>query len=387
MTIHQLFEREDIYSIIENTLKAYYKDIYGVDAEVKLSKNRLCNSFVVYPRIGVIVSRVPSWDVMKHVYDDFNVQGNILRKSIAWSYITLCWFTFGLLGSRTLYVSDKKLLNRNISIMPCNRKIRIFDFKKGYVDAILKTGYPDTFFKKEIEARTKLDYSFIPGIEKIGERWYREKVLDGNGLVRVGKHRYERYCNEVVEDIRQLFEDYGYEIPAVEYAVRLGDELRDGLDIIQGEKGVKDLDYIRGVLNYCIDILNGSDMIIPITMSHGDLQTGNILVDEKRDKVTIYDWETIGMRSVWFDCSRLLLYSVRRNHFIYLANNYEDDKIKKALLLLDKKKDRDMKQVMAVLILEDMKYKVSEIESLPGNTGVEDIYVYENKLKEITWLN
>jgi hypothetical protein len=78
---------------------------------------------------------------------------------------------------------------------------------------------------------------------------------------------------------------------------------------------------------------------------------------------------------------------VRRNHFIYLANNYEDDKIKKALLLLDKKKDRNMKQVMAVLILEDMKYKVSEIESLPGNTGVEDLYVYENKLKEITWLN
>ncbi len=387
MTIHQLFEREDIYSIIEKTLKSYYKEVYGVDAEVRLSKNRFCNSFVVYPRIGVIISRIPSWDVMKHIYADFNVQGNILRKCIAWSYITLCWSTFGLLGSRTLYVSDKKLLNRNISIMPCNRKIRIFEFKKGYVDAILKDGYPDNFFKKEIEARTELAYSFIPGIERMGERWYREKVLEGYGLVRVSKDRYERYCNEVVEDIRRLFEDYGYEIPAVEYAVSLGHELREGLDIIQGEKGVKDLDYIRGVLNYCIEILNGSDMIIPITMSHGDLQTGNILVDEKKDNVTIYDWETIGMRSVWFDCSRLLLYSVRRNHFIYLANNYEDDKIKKALLLLDKKKDRNMKQVMAVLILEDMKYKVSEIESLPGNTGVEDLYVYENKLKEITWLN
>lgn len=387
MTIHQLLEREDIYSIIENTLKEYYADVHGINVDVRITNNMLRNPFVVYPRIGVVISRVPTWEVMKHVYADFNVQGSILRKIIAWGYITLCWCTFGLLGSRTLYVSDKKVLHNNVSIMACNRKIRIFDFKKGYVDAILKVGYPDNYFKKEIEARTRLKYPFIPGIERIGDRWYRELVLDGSGLVRTSPGNYEKYCNEVISDIQQLYVDYGYTQPMSDYKKKIDVELCIGLDDIKNKKGIKDLNYIVGVKDYCVGLMKDSDEIIPITLSHGDLQTGNIIVDDKNERVTIYDWETFGERSVWFDCSRLLLFSVRREKFIYMAMNYENEEVKKSLLILDNNKNRNMQLVMAVLILEDMKYRIDEILSLPGNMGVSEISDYEKKLKEITWLN
>lgn len=387
MTIYQLFEREDIYSIIESTLKEYYSDIHGINAEVRLSKDKFRNSFVVYPRIGVIISRVPAWEVMKHIYADFNVQGSTLRKTIAWGYITLCWCTFGLLGSRSLYVSNKKALHRNISIMACNRKIRIFDFKNGYVDAILKVGYHDNYFKNEIKARTSLKYHFIPGIEIIGERWYREKVLDGCGLVRTSPEKYTKYCNEVVDDIRQLNTDYGHDISSVAYSKILREMLFNGISRLQKEKGLTDVKYLTVVINGCLEILLESEMTIPLTLSHGDLQTGNIIVDEKREKVTIYDWETFGERSVWFDCSRLLLYSVRREKFIYMVEHYEDDKIKNSLLLLDKNKNRNMKQVMATLVLEDIMFRVDEVVDLPGNIGSDEIKELENKLKEISWLN
>lgn len=387
MTIYQLFEREDIYSIIESTLKEYYSDVHGINAEVRLSKDKFRNSFVVYPRIGVIISRVPTWEVMKHVYADFNVQGSVLRKIAAWGYITLCWCTFGLLGSRSLYVSNKKALHRNISIMACNRKIRIFDFKNRYVDAILKVGYHDNYFKNEIKARTTLNYSFIPGIEKIGSRWYREKVLDGSGLVRTAPGKYEKYCNEVISDIRQLYADYGSKISAEEYALRLSEALSKGINQLQKEKGANDVSYLECIKSKALNVLRAEDMSIPITLSHGDLQTGNIIIDEKIDKVTIYDWETFGERSVWFDCSRLLLYSVRKEKFIHMVNHYEDKDVKDSILLLDSNKNRNMKQVMVILTLEDMKYWIDEIVDLPGEIGSEEIKELVNKLKEISWLN
>lgn len=387
MTIYQLLGRENIYGIIEQTLKEYYSEVHGINADVRLSRNRFRNAFVVYPRIGVIISRTPTWSVMKHVYADFNVQGSIMRKFIAWSYITLCWCTFGLLGSRSLYISDKSVLHRNISIMPCNRKIRIFDFTKGYVDAILKVGYPDNYLKKEIDARTRLKYQFIPGIEKTGERWYREVVLDGSGLVRTSPDKYEKYCNNVIDDIHQLYIDYGYEISADDYVKRIETDLQNGFNQLSIVKNVTDLSYLKGIEKCCLDLLKDSKMSIPITLSHGDLQTGNIIVDDKNGRVTIYDWETFGERSIWFDCSRLLLFSARKEQFIYMAMNINKEVIKDALLVLDENKNRNMQQVMAVLILEDMKYRIDEILSLPEMIGAGDIAAYENKLKEIAWLN
>lgn len=387
MTIYQLFEREDIYGIIEETLKEYYSEVNGLDIDARLSKSRLRNSFVVYPRLGVIISRVPTWKVMKHIYADFNVQGSVLRKIIAWSYISLCWCTFGLLGSRSLYVSKRKMLHRSISIMACNRKIRIFDFKNGYVDAILKVGYHDNYFKNEIKARTSLKYSFIPGIEKIGDRWYREKVLDGCGLVRISRDKYECYCDEVIVDIRRLYSDYGTKMTTDDYGKRLEEMILKDLNLLKKDKGIKDVSYLEDVSKKCLSIIKNADTTIPITLSHGDLQTGNIIVDEKQGRVTIYDWETFGERSVWFDCSRLLLYSVRKEYFITMAQNYDKDKNKSALLLLDEDKNRDMKFVMAVLILEDIIFRIEEIVDLPGETGSGEIASLEDKLRKITWLN
>ena len=387
MTIYQLFEREDIYSIIEITLKEYFFDVHGINTDVRLTNNKFRNHFVVYPRIGIIISRVPTWEVMKHVYADFNVQGSTLRKIIAWGYITLCWCTFGLMGSRTLYVSSKKALHRNISIMACNRKIRIFDFKNRFVDAIIKVGYHDYYFKNEIKARTTLNYPFIPCIDKIGPRWYREKILDGSGLVRTAPGKYEKYCNEVLSDIRKLYIDYGSSITLSDYANRLDETLRKGIKQLHINKGITDLTYLESIKNKTLDLLRNDDMSVPITLSHGDLQTGNIIVDEKQDKVTIYDWETFGERSVWFDCSRLLLYSVRRENFIHMVNQYEDKEIKDSLLILDNNKNRNMKQVVAVLVLEDMIFRIDEVVDLPGKIGTEGIIHLENTLKEITWLN
>ena len=95
MTIQEMLEREDIYHIIETTLSRYFQEVHQNEITVKV-QSRLRNNYVVYPRLGVIISRTPSWDVIKDTYRDFNVQNNLVRKIIAWGYITACFCTFGL---------------------------------------------------------------------------------------------------------------------------------------------------------------------------------------------------------------------------------------------------------------------------------------------------
>ena len=141
MTIQEMLEREDIYTILSTTLEEYFREVCDKDVQVKVERSVFKNPYVVYPRLGVVVSRIPSWKVAKDIYTQFNVQGNIKRKVLAWGYITLCFLSFGLLASRSLYISDKKWCKRYRYILPCNRKIRVFDYKEGIVDAILKTEF------------------------------------------------------------------------------------------------------------------------------------------------------------------------------------------------------------------------------------------------------
>ena len=87
MTIQEMLEREDIYSIIETTLVKYYREVHHTSAKVKI-QSKFNNKYVVYPRLGVIISRTPSLSVIKDTYCDFDVQNNPVRKLIAWGYIT-----------------------------------------------------------------------------------------------------------------------------------------------------------------------------------------------------------------------------------------------------------------------------------------------------------
>mgnify|MGYP006867320160 CR=1 FL=1 len=64
---------------------------------------------MVYPRLGIVVSVLPSWDVIKATYVWFDVQNNLPKKLFAWIYITLCFLSFGLLADASIELSDMSL--------------------------------------------------------------------------------------------------------------------------------------------------------------------------------------------------------------------------------------------------------------------------------------
>jgi thiamine kinase-like enzyme len=271
--------------------------------------------------------------------------------------------------------------------MPCNRKIRIFDYKLHTVDSILKDGFNDYYFKNEVNVRTKEEYSFVPSIIIFGDRWYRENIIEGRGLVRINKKYYGTYCNKVIDDLRTISTKTLHYISANIYSQQLVDNITSKIQFFSEKKQIVSTGYLYYILHKAESILSNSDISIPLVFSHGDLQTGNIWVNQTTNRVTLLDWETAKERSLWYDCATLLLSIRRKNMFSAMVSNMNDTNIIGDLLLLDTKKDYNMKTVMATLILEEMTFFVDEIFDLPDSLGAEiiDRFIYE--MKHIKWIN
>lgn len=382
MTIYEMLFREDIYGIMEKTLKEYYKQVHGVDVDVKVEKSVFKNYYVIYPRLGVAMARIPSPSVLRDIYSQFNVQGNLLRKLVARGYITLCVLSCGLIASRTLRISKKAFKDRNVYIMPCNRKIRIFNYREGYVDAILKEGFSDNNFKNELLYRKNPKYSFIPGLIQYGERWYREAIVKGTGLVRIPEPKYSEKVEEIKLLLKPFYEDKVHSVNASEYCKKLAEYVESKLPVLNEIKHIVTTDYIKEVISKCLNVVKDKDSTIPVVVSHGDLQTGNILIESCSGDACIYDWETAGERSVWYDMGRFLLYSQRKDKYAYMVNHCNEPQVKDCLLTFDTDRNRDIDFVIAVLILEELVAFTDEICDLPGSMGTEIMDRLTDELKQ-----
>ena len=223
MTILEMFEREDIYKILEETLEQYYREVGKQNITVKVSKDHFGKKLLIYPRLGIVVSRCPSWKVIRRTYVSFDVQGNLPKKLFAWAYITLCFMTFGLLADASLMLSDYSVWTKGTVVIPSNRKIRIYRYDKGYVDSILKVGFNDYYFNNEIGIRKNPQYSFILGLIDFGERWYREALLQGRCLVRVPLAKYNHYLNQVLDNLKSYYSSSLKDVASGTYISDLGE--------------------------------------------------------------------------------------------------------------------------------------------------------------------
>lgn len=382
MTIYEMLFREDIYGIMEQTLKEYYLKVHHADVEVKVEKSPFKNFYVIYPRLGVAMARIPSAEVLRDIYSQFNVQGNWMRKLVAWGYITVCVLTCGLLGSRTLHIGNSSFRDRKVYIMPCNRKIRIFNYREGYVDAILKVGFSDNNFKNELKYRWQPEFDFIPGFLKCGERWYRESIIKGTGLVRLPEPTYSKKVEEIKKLLTPFYAAHLHEVEAKEYGQTLAKYVESKLPILKEDKHIETTEYIQSVIKKSLELIQHNGGMIPMVVSHGDLQTGNILIEGRSGDVCIYDWETAGERSIWYDMGRFLLYSQRKDKYAYMVNRCNEPQVKERLLTFDIVKERNMDFVIAVLILEELVAFTDEICDLPRSMGTEIMDRLTDELKQ-----
>lgn len=278
MKISTMLKREDFYSINDKTLSGYF---FRQD----LKKTKL----YVYEKLNAIITSNPSKHVKDYLLCEYDVSGSIFKRLAVNAYVKACLNTHGLM-------SDKKLNIRNcmtddMLIYPCNKKYRIFDFGSNTVEVIVKAGFPEFNIRREIEFRTRGDLPlFVPRLIANTDHSYIEKIIDGKPVARIQDN--EALKNEAI----QLIKGYGSKrtVSGSDYCR----ELKEQINNYTNNKP-----YAAEILTLADKLFERICLLekIQIGFSHGDLQPGNIWLENGTGHIYIIDWESWGERSAWYD--------------------------------------------------------------------------------------
>jgi hypothetical protein len=276
----------------------------------------------------------------------------------------------------------KDVLGKNELISPQNRSVRFYNYDQSTVDCIIKNGFTSKYFNNQIAFRKQYKYEFMVPLIDSGEGWFREPILKGHPLARVtGKDNYQKGIDTAVQYIQRLAKDTLEYTSSEEYIQDLLAKARQLTEQAKQKKYIATYEKCLALLALVEKGVGNVSMEIPTCMSHGDFQTGNIWVDNK-GKVLIYDWETTGRKSVWYDCATLL-YSLRRP---VGWESFMKDTTPTLLLVSDPNKNRsktDFEIIKKIVLLEDFMFLIEDMMELPMDWGKDG---FDSKIERLSLL-
>lgn len=342
MKISEMLLREDFYKINEETLRTFFGNCAKGE------------TLYVYPQLNAIITRKPSKNVKKYLYNEYKVRGSLLKALVVKAYVFACLNSNGVLAAKKINIPNE--MNAHKLIYPCNKKYRIFDFERDTVSVIPKCGFPTNDLEREIEFRSNNTAPFIPALVSYSENNYSENIIDGLPLARITDN-FEGFCEEAIEILEQYAEKTGKVTKKIskEYAL----ELRSVIDgFINRKSKYVDETVLEKIVTKLIESIN--DETITITLSHGDLQPGNVWVD-KDGKIFIIDWESWNQRSIWYD-KAVMFGNIRSKGLSeYIKSN-------------------DINTQTAIVCLEDIIFRLTELYNLPLDYGEKDFNIYIKSL-------
>ncbi len=384
MKIDDLVKREDFYTILEHTLNHYYKDILHTDVTVRVDDKKFSNSVVVYPKLNRIIRRNPNSRIVKGVYSGFSINDNPVKRICAKLYITMLLYSAGMLSAKSMYFSDLSVFTPFHEICGGNKKIRINDQKQMTSDVIMKSGFEDDYFRNEMDFRLNNKADYLVPIIEYGDDWYREKLIDGCSLARVtDRSIYEASLEKAMEHLGDMIDKSKHYVKGEDYAKILQQEITVNIDKLFNIK--KDVKFDRSAVEKQIEkLLKEVSTIekIPVAVSHGDFQTGNIVVD-KQGKVYLIDWETYKTRSIWYDAITAKLFIRRRGSWEHILENKMNPEIAEAVYSFDSGRECSVEQAVSVLLLEDLSFKLTDALMVPGELGCNCINITINEIMNV----
>ncbi|MBR3779235.1 MAG: phosphotransferase [Clostridia bacterium] len=347
MKISQMLVREDFYAINDRTLQKYYADISGQ------------TDLFVYPQLNAIITKKPSSAVKKYLFNEYGIRANPCKRLLVNGYVFACLHMRGLLADKRISVMAK--VDKDTLIYPCNKKYRVFHFDENVVDVIAKSGFDDTDLQREISFRTKESLpAFVPALMNYDTDGYRERIIEGLPLARI-QEGFDAYRDEAYRLLSAYAQLQSREVPCNEYICSLKEQIAQHAASSKVRNGERLRSVVERLVKACEPIGD-----IPLCFSHGDLQAGNIWIERETHKIFIIDWESWGERSIWYD--RATLYQGLRPGKIERFLNCDMPKTHKA-----------------VILLEDLIFRLKELTGLPLDFGTEQ---YEEYVREVAkWLD
>ncbi len=383
MGFHALFERENVFEILQQTIQTYYTQRFPEqNVSVGYERKDGAAEFYLIPQLGMIMQKKPSREIRKHYYDAFNIRKNPIKWIVAKVLVfSALHFPKQLSTHRRLYVWPKNVVNAKTLYSYCNRSIRIFDYEKGTTVSIQKNGFTDKFFQNQLQFRQHHTYQFIPELLDSGENWFEENIYTGKVLARVtDAQQYVQAQQLTLDYIEQLQSDTLEIVSTQVYVSKLCRKLRS---MLQCAEQIKKVTYSGQAGTYVQQLerfLQEVPKQLPVVISHKDLQGGNVLVTSER--LWIIDWETQGKGSRWFD-ALTMLYGTR--YYGGIRRLMRDALLNSLPEQIGVTDNWSAKQILAIFLLEDLEFYLEDMLELPGTAGSTTFDRYMTEIREIDW--
>lgn len=380
MRLAEMVSREDFYNILSASVTKYFQEAHGKDVCFSYTKRDACQRLIINGKLGFISPFPPPSGLRKFLLAEYNVRGSKIKYLIG-KAAALLLSAFPQIGNlKNAYITEG-VLGKHTFISPQNRSIRFFDYEAMVVDCVIKEGFTDKYFANQLAFRKQYQYDFILPLLESAKCWFREPILLGNPLARVTDERkYAKAEQDALRHIRTLAEDTLTYESAQEY---VGSILKHIEALVAQAVSRKQIQYASQTLTLARNaagMVMETSMQIPLCMSHGDFQGGNIWLD-KQGKTWLYDWETAGRRSVWYD-SAVLCYSLRR---AYGWASLMQDAQPQRICNCDPQKVRDTEEyacIKRIVLLEDIAFYLEDMLELPEDWGAQ---IFDSNMERL-WM-
>ena len=195
-------------------------------------------------------------------------------------------------SAKKLVVTPNVPKASHLTILPGNRRIRIFDLVRRRSRVMLKDGFDNDAIAAEFAVRGGRRQGPFPPIldGNLAEGWFTEPVFDGRVLARIPNVRKAQYFRDLAW--RNL---NAWAAPTRSYWTLAE----------WWERHAAARSHLREHVSAVEECL-AQEATITVQASHGDFQPGNILVDLSKGAVWLLDWEFYGTRSIHYDAIVLL---------------------------------------------------------------------------------
>jgi len=377
MDLSSMLEREDFFGLLSSTVEAYYREAENTD--VTLTRQKRHANLVIKPRLSALCPPDVSKAAQAFFYSEWNPRGSRLKNLAVKAYVFAMLHTRRLFSSYRFRMEPQETVGNDLVIAPNNRSIRFFNYKTGVVGCRIKDGFSDKYFNNQLQFRLRYHYDFLLPMQRWGEKWFTEPILQGHPLARVTDEAlYQKGVSDAFAAVRTLADDTLRRVDARAYLRALTERITALCAAARERKHIQTADDTLRLMELRKDVEAALPAEFPVAVSHGDLQTGNIWV-EPDGKTILYDWETAGERSVWYD-SAVLAYALRRpgcwQHFLRsnAEEAYRADRSERA--------DRVPPAVVKyTVMLEDVLFRMEDMTELPQDWGgaIYDSYLIDLK--------
>lgn len=302
MKLELLFKRESFKEIFNECISNFFYKKHKHRIKITWGNNDDdCRKYIFSynSKLNIIYPLDISPETLYNVSKEYIFHKNKIRYLIQFIYVYLFTSTFlSKYFREKIYFNSPDFDLSNVIFLPGNNSVRMLDFNSQTSFVINKLDKNIEAFQNSIELKKKLKIKSIPLIKNFDSNFYEEDLISALPLNRISSsNKLHDVLGFVYSDLNSIYKSNIHFLTLESYNKKVTSFLNN----VNKDSSLIDekiIDYI----NYLFETLNNKyieSTKIPITLTHGDFQYSNILVND--DQYFIIDWEFLSNRFLYYD--------------------------------------------------------------------------------------